>query len=419
MGLLGDSLSKTISRLSRAVTSAWPSYSAGITLSASARTYRKRTGSLPKFKKLDPQHNSLIKTLYAWGYVPPSQAVKYGEDKSITLDDLRRQFVMQNGGGGKKRQRAGGEGRSQIADGSYPTYSVDFSGMQPYSPSDQFKTAVSSYYKPSEEYQEAMRNPYLSMKPYEEKFGQLLNRYAQRGILNSTITQNALKELGQALAERAQELRTSTLNLLEQAKQLSSSDQWRRALALEQLTKSGLENWNLARLRQEEIKLEAKGLSERAREFEKQLAERSREFESTMDWRYWQTLKDWEERQRMLDKQLEEQQREFDRQLEEKKREFDSRVQLDVASLWQQALGQSYGSYRQGAAAWESELYNRWLQSWQRPYTLWHTMYAGRFGVPTTVTTQSGGSGLFENVLGIGLGTLASEGAKALAASWF
>ena len=109
-----------------------------------------------------------------------------------------------------------------------------------YKPSEEFKSILSKYYQPSKEFVETMKNPYLSMLPYQEKWGDYLNQMAIRGIINSTIAQNAMKELGQALAERAQELKTATLAQLEEAQRVSLEDQLRRAQLLDQAYKQYL-----------------------------------------------------------------------------------------------------------------------------------------------------------------------------------
>lgn len=106
-------------------------------------------------------------------------------------------------------------------------------GYHGYRPSSYFTGVLRTFYRPSEEFVREMQNPYVSMLPYQEKWGEFANRLAARGILNSTITQDALKELGKSLAERAAELRWKTLGLLETARQASLADQLRRAAMLE------------------------------------------------------------------------------------------------------------------------------------------------------------------------------------------
>jgi len=100
---------------------------------------------------------------------------------------------------------------------------------QYYRPSPYFLSVLSRHYEPSSEFVNEMRNPYISLLPYKEKWGEYLNRAAQRGIVDSTITQDAMKELGQALAERAAETRWRTLGLLEEARRTALADELKRA----------------------------------------------------------------------------------------------------------------------------------------------------------------------------------------------
>jgi len=98
-----------------------------------------------------------------------------------------------------------------------------------YRPSSYFLGVLQKHYEPSEEFLAEARNPYLSMLPYQEKWGQFLNQAAARGIVNSSITQDAMKELGQALAERGRELRWQGLLAAEEARRLALADELKRA----------------------------------------------------------------------------------------------------------------------------------------------------------------------------------------------
>jgi len=98
-----------------------------------------------------------------------------------------------------------------------------------YRPSSYFLGVLQKHYEPSEEFLAEARNPYLSMLPYQEKWGQFLNQAAVRGIVNSSITQDAMKELGQALAERGRELRWQGLLAAEEARRLALADELKRA----------------------------------------------------------------------------------------------------------------------------------------------------------------------------------------------
>ena len=97
-----------------------------------------------------------------------------------------------------------------------------------YRPSSEFLQILQEYYQPSREFEQEARNPYLSMLPFQEKVGGLLNQMAQRGVVNSSITQNALNQLGRWTVERGRELRFHGLSALEAARQASLADQLRR-----------------------------------------------------------------------------------------------------------------------------------------------------------------------------------------------
>lgn len=102
-----------------------------------------------------------------------------------------------------------------------------------YQPSPEFVSALRTYYKPSEEFVRTMENPYLSMLPYKEKIGDVLNRLASRGVVNSTVTQRALEKIGQYALERGRELKSQTLAALEEARRLSEADRIKRLALLE------------------------------------------------------------------------------------------------------------------------------------------------------------------------------------------
>ena len=110
-----------------------------------------------------------------------------------------------------------------------------------YRPSSYLMSVLSKHYEPSTEFVREMQNPYLSLLPYQEKWGEILNRAATRGVINSTIMQNAMKELGQALAERGRELRWAGLANLEQARRLALADEYQRALAREEALRHSIE----------------------------------------------------------------------------------------------------------------------------------------------------------------------------------
>ena len=111
-----------------------------------------------------------------------------------------------------------------------------------YKPSQDYLNVLAKHYEPSQEFIAEMKNPYLSMLPYQEKFGDLLNQFASRGVINSTITQDAMKELGQSLAERGRELRWQTLSMLEQARQRELQDESKRALMEEEARRMSLQD---------------------------------------------------------------------------------------------------------------------------------------------------------------------------------
>ena len=109
-----------------------------------------------------------------------------------------------------------------------------------YTPGQDFLNEISRRYEPTTQFVQEMQNPYLSLLPYQEKWGQFLNQVAARGVVNSTITQDAMKELGQTLAERGRELRWAGLQALEQARRYSLEDAFRKALAREEATRLSL-----------------------------------------------------------------------------------------------------------------------------------------------------------------------------------
>jgi len=84
-------------------------------------------------------------------------------------------------------------------------------------------------YHPSEEFTEAMKDPYVSMLPFQEKVGSALNDLAAKGVVNSSITQNAMNQLGRWATERGQELKTQGLMALEAARQQEALDALKRA----------------------------------------------------------------------------------------------------------------------------------------------------------------------------------------------
>jgi len=111
-----------------------------------------------------------------------------------------------------------------------------------YRPSSYLMDVLSKHYEPSEDFIREMQNPYLSLLPYQEKWGEVLNRAATRGVINSTIMQDAMKELGQSLAERGRELRWAGLANLEQARRLALADEYQRALAREEALRYSIES---------------------------------------------------------------------------------------------------------------------------------------------------------------------------------
>lgn len=138
--------------------------------------------------------------------------------------------------------------------------------LQPYSPSNRILGLLqrsytpsttltgllaNQYYTPSKEYEEVLKNPYLSMLPYQQKVGETLNLLANRGVVNSSVAQKALAQLGEALAEKGKEMRLATLAELEKAKIASEEDRLKRAMALEELTKAA-EAYNIQKGLQEE-----------------------------------------------------------------------------------------------------------------------------------------------------------------------
>ena len=102
-----------------------------------------------------------------------------------------------------------------------------------YRPSEKFISALQVPYVPSEDFIRTMQEPYLSMLPYKEKIGKAINELARRGVLNSTITQRTLSDIGRWALERGAELRTRTLPLLEEARRLSKADEIKRLAMLE------------------------------------------------------------------------------------------------------------------------------------------------------------------------------------------
>jgi len=117
---------------------------------------------------------------------------------------------------------------------------VDLSN-KPYTPLPELQQTLRTFYEPLPQTVQTFSNPYLSMRPYERKWGDFLNTFAQRGVLNSTITQNAMRDLGQSLAERGAELKTRGLGLLEGLRQQSMADKLHRLSALDQLQQQGLD----------------------------------------------------------------------------------------------------------------------------------------------------------------------------------
>jgi len=99
-----------------------------------------------------------------------------------------------------------------------------------YQPSDYFMSQVYNPYSPTEEFVTAMKDPYVSMLPYQEKVGQTLNQLAQRGVINSTIGQGAMDQLGRWAVERGAEMRNQTLQALEAARYKAAQDAWQRAI---------------------------------------------------------------------------------------------------------------------------------------------------------------------------------------------
>lgn len=121
-----------------------------------------------------------------------------------------------------------------------------------YTPSTTLTSLLANqYYVPSREYEEVLRNPYLSMLPYQQKVGETLNFLANRGIVNSSVAQRALAQLGEALAEKGKEMKLATLAELEKAKIASEEDKLKRAMALEELMKAA-EAFNIQKGLQEE-----------------------------------------------------------------------------------------------------------------------------------------------------------------------
>ncbi len=117
---------------------------------------------------------------------------------------------------------------------------VDISNKS-YTPLPELQQTLKTFYEPLPQTIQVFSNPYISMLPYERKWGDFLNTFAQRGVVNSTLTQNAMRDLGQSLAERGAELKTRGLGLLEGLRQQSMANKLQRLSMLDQLQQKSLD----------------------------------------------------------------------------------------------------------------------------------------------------------------------------------
>ena len=228
-----------------------------------------------------------------------------------------------------------------------------------YEPSKELLDVLAKHYEPSPQFVSEMSNPYLSMLPYQEEWGRYLNQMATRGVINSTIAQEAMKELGTRLAERGRELRWAGLQALEAARRQALEDEYRRSLERERAIIRSMED-----------------------EFRRALEKEKAISASKMD--QWRRALEYE--------------RAYRASLEDK---------LRRAELEEEARRRALADELARAATREEALRYSGEERYKNLFNLWSTLYSGRMGVPTTVSTTEGPSPFSQiagSALGLGLG---------------
>ncbi len=234
-------------------------------------------------------------------------------------------------------------------------------------------------YQPSKEAIEKLMNPYVATEPYREQLGSILNSLARRGVVNSTITSRAMERLGKVWLDRAREL---------QERGILGAEELRRAAAAQGLTAKNL----AARIALEKYLgdlnawLRNKGMNLDEAYRRDALGERIREelFNeafNTARFGWMANRQEWLDRWGAL-KDL---------------------MGMDERD-WQRRIA-SYGAL--------DDLFQRdRATAYQELFRLWSNMISGRYQIPTTTTTYSGGTSPFISFLAPAIGRAAGNVAE-------
>lgn len=251
-------------------------------------------------------------------------------------------------------------------------------------------------YKPSEEAINKLMNPYVATEPYKEQIGSIMNKLANRGVINSTITSNALEKLSRTWLDRAREL---------QERGILSAEELKKAAAAQELTAKNL----AARLALDKYMTDLNAwLRNKSIDLDAWLRNKNLDLDEAFRR---DTLG--EEIRKTL----------FDEAFNTAKFGWMTNRQqwLDTIEAYKDLLGieESDWSRKTGSYGTLDELFQKDRDTLYRElFKLWDAMLSGRYQIPTTITTQSGGVSPFISflapVIGKATGNIAEAGLGAI-----
>ena len=231
-------------------------------------------------------------------------------------------------------------------------------------------------YKPSEEAINKLMNPYVATEPYKEQIGSILNKLASRGVVNSTITSKAMAKLGKEWLDRAREL---------QERGILGAEELRKAAAAQGLTAKNL----AARL----------ALDKYATDLNAWLRNKSLDLDEAY-------------KRDALGERIREAL--FDEAFNTAKFGWAANRQqwIDTIGAYKDLLGieESDWSRKTGSYGALDELFQKDRDTLYRElFKLWNAMLSGRYQIPTTTTTYSGGVSPFISFLAPAIGRVAGN----------
>ena len=240
---------------------------------------------------------------------------------------------------------------------------------------------LENLYQPSKEALDVLMHPYKSTQDYQEALGMVLNQLSKRGVVNSTLTTRAMEKLGRSWMERAREL---------QERGVLGAEQLRQAAAAQGLTAKNL----AARVALDKylgdlnawLRNKSLDLDEAYRR--DALAEKIRESLWNEAFAATRWGADYA-RQRWLDEIM----------------GLKTLTGMEEDD-WKRVIG-AYGTL--------NDLYNTNRRTlFSDLFRLWNTMISGRYQIPSSTTTYSGGVSPFISFLSPVIGDVAEAGMDAI-----